>query len=483
MAIRKFEAGRIITLDLDHYIGTEGTIFYDEFTAEMRLSDGVTPGGIPIYNGGGGGGAGPRGPSGPSGPSGARGAQGNSGPSGPSGAKGPQGPSGPIGPSGAQGNPGARGADGVTGPTGASGPSGTRGADGVTGPSGPGGASGPSGTRGLDGATGPSGADGVTGPTGASGPSGTRGLDGATGPSGPSGAKGDPGANAETFVGDVPPITATTGTMWWDTVSGRTYIYYNNGWEDANPSLPGPTGPSGAQGEIGPTGPSGAQGEIGPTGPSGADGVTGPSGADGVTGPSGAKGDTGPTGPSGASNIIVSDTAPLDQTVGSVWYDTVSGRTYIYYEGTWVDTNPGTIGPIGPTGAQGSTGPTGARGDTGTIAVSTTSTDVISPVTDLRFDPDSGFTLQNPGTGVAKVSIATATSSTLGVIKAGNYVSVTNSGVLNVSKGAGINKVVDISDVNSTTLDNGALLVYNAGANRWDTTINLVSEVVDGGEF
>ena len=195
MAIRKFEAGRIITLDLDHYIGTEGTIFYDEFTAEMRLSDGVTPGGIPIYNGGGGGGAGPRGPSGPSGPSGARGAQGNSGPSGPSGAKGPQGPSGPIGPSGAQGNPGARGADGVTGPTGASGPSGTRGADGVTGPSGPGGASGPSGTRGLDGATGPSGADGVTGPTGASGPSGTRGLDGATGPSGPSGAKGDPGAN------------------------------------------------------------------------------------------------------------------------------------------------------------------------------------------------------------------------------------------------------------------------------------------------
>ena len=453
MAIRKFEAGRIITLDLDHYIGTEGTIFYDEFTAEMRLSDGVTPGGIPIYNGGGGGGAGPRGPSGPSGPSGARGAQGNSGPSGPSGAKGPQGPSGPIGPSGAQGNPGARGADGVTGPS---------------------------------------------GPGGASGPSGTRGLDGATGPSGPSGAKGDPGANAETFVGDVPPITATTGTMWWDTVSGRTYIYYNNGWEDANPSLPGPTGPSGAdgvngpqgptgpsgaQGEIGPTGPSGADGVNGPQGPSGADGVTGPSGADGVTGPSGAKGDTGPTGPSGASNIIVSDTAPLDQTVGSVWYDTVSGRTYIYYEGTWVDTNPGTIGPIGPTGAQGSTGPTGARGDTGTIAVSTTSTDVISPVTDLRFDPDSGFTLQNPGTGVAKVSIATATSSTLGVIKAGNYVSVTNSGVLNVSKGAGINKVVDISDVNSTTLDNGALLVYNAGANRWDTTINLVSEVVDGGEF
>jgi hypothetical protein len=392
---------------------------------------------------------------------------------------------GPTGPSGAQGTAGPQGSTGPSGAQGEIGPSGPSGVDGVSGPTGPSGAQGeigPSGVDGVSGPTGPSGAQGEIGPSGADGVSGPSGAKGDTGPTGPSGA-------SNIIVSDTAPLDQAVGSVWYDTVSGRTYIYYEGTWVDTNPGTIGPIGPTGAQGNTGPTGPSGppgptgAQGETGPTGPSGAQGEIGPSGADGPTGPSGAQGEIGPSGPSGTANIIVSDTAPTSPITGLVWYDTVSGRTYIYYEGTWVDTNPGTIGPIGPSGAQGNTGPTGARGNTGTIAVSTTSTDVISPVTDLRFNPDSGFTLQNPGTGVAKVSIATATSSTLGVIKAGNYVSVTNSGVLNVSKGAGINKVVDISDVNSTTLDNGALLVYNAGANRWDTTINLVSEVVDGGEF
>jgi hypothetical protein len=37
------------------YIGEEGRIFYHEDTGELRISDGVTPGGLPIYFGGSGG--------------------------------------------------------------------------------------------------------------------------------------------------------------------------------------------------------------------------------------------------------------------------------------------------------------------------------------------------------------------------------------------------------------------------------------------
>ena len=47
MAIRKLKAGQQ-TYDADTYIGTYGTIFYDEDNGRMRISDGVTPGGQPL---------------------------------------------------------------------------------------------------------------------------------------------------------------------------------------------------------------------------------------------------------------------------------------------------------------------------------------------------------------------------------------------------------------------------------------------------
>lgn len=53
MPIKKIEAGRVITQTIDTFIGIEGTIFYDEQTGELRLSDGVTPGGVPLAGGGG----------------------------------------------------------------------------------------------------------------------------------------------------------------------------------------------------------------------------------------------------------------------------------------------------------------------------------------------------------------------------------------------------------------------------------------------
>lgn len=49
--------------------------------------------------------------------------------------------------------------------------------------------------------------------------------------------------------------------------------------------------------------------------------------------------------------------------------------------------------------------------------------------------------------------------------------------------GTQINKVIDIPDVNSTTLPNGALLVYNQGATRWDTRNTLTQQDIDAGEF
>lgn len=38
--------------------------------------------------------------------------------------------------------------------------------------------------------------------------------------------------------------------------------------------------------------------------------------------------------------VTVGTTAPTNPSVGKLWYDTTSGRMYIFYDGNWVDTNP-----------------------------------------------------------------------------------------------------------------------------------------------
>ena len=65
------------------------------------------------------------------------------------------------------------------------------------------------------------------------------------------------GGNSEVYIDSNPPSTDTTGTFWWDSISGRTFVYYNGGWEDASPPSPGVEGPQGPLGPSGPIGPSG----------------------------------------------------------------------------------------------------------------------------------------------------------------------------------------------------------------------------------
>jgi hypothetical protein len=85
------------------------------------------------------------------------------------------------------------------------------------------------------------------------------------------------------------------------------------------------------------------------------------------------------------------------------------------------------------------------------------------------------------------ISVPVATTSALGVVKAGTNVNIDEFGSISVSKGAGINTVKDIPDVNSTAggaaLNDGALLIYNASSERWDTVQSLRSNEMDGGFF
>ena len=376
--IRKIKAG-LVKVDINDFIGEEGTIFYDVETGELRLSDGVTPGGIPISGGGGGGGyvlptasATVKG--------GIRvGANLTINPT-----------TGVLSANAAPLSVGIVDAGNnltynvanvsairfdsdsgfdvteigtgivkvamnstfkyweVDGQTtleavgldtvkfvGASGITITT--DATTDPkriifSGTGGPIGATGPRGATGF----GATGATGPAGATGPQGTQGV---TGPTGPAGTDGRVGATGATGVG----------------TAGAT----------------GVAGPIGPTGDIGSTGSTGFTGATGITGPVGATGI----GATGVTGP------TGPQGPQGTSIKIVGSVAdnislpgyPSSYTgdAGDCYITNDTGHLWIWDGSTWIDggniTGPqGATGATGSVGFQGATGFTGATGEVGT---------------------------------------------------------------------------------------------------------------------
>lgn len=50
-----------------------------------------------------------------------------------------------------------------------------------------------------------------------------------------------------------------------------------------------------------------------------------------------------------AGGATIGSTPPVPPYDGLLWYDTVSGRTYVYYDASWVDANPKTsLGPVVP---------------------------------------------------------------------------------------------------------------------------------------
>jgi hypothetical protein len=90
--------------------------------------------------------------------------------------------------------------------------------------------------------------------------------------------------------------------------------------------------------------------------------ITGPTGP---TGPEGNFTVTGPTAPTGA-------TGPIE---GDVWFNSESGRTFVYYDSFWVESSSAVVGAQGATGPAGpatfvqssTTGPTTGDGSDGDL--------------------------------------------------------------------------------------------------------------------
>jgi hypothetical protein len=68
---------------------------------------------------------------------------------------------------------------------------------------------------------------------------------------------------------------------------------------------------------------------------------------------------------SGAGGVTIATSAPTGVEAGTIWFDSNTGISYVYYDSTWVELAPAVQGPKGDKGDTGDTGATGATGATG----------------------------------------------------------------------------------------------------------------------
>lgn len=211
---------------------------------------------------------------------------------------------------------------------------GADGPQGATGATGPQGETGPQGIQGIQGEAGPAGADGATGPQGIQGIQGIQGETGAQGPQGIQGETGPQGIQGET--GAVGP-TGATGITWQGTWDSNTdyvnndAVYYNNSSWFAS----GDPGVGDVPSEVSAYWfPLALQGATGATGPQGETGATGAAGADGADGADG--------------SYYVSDNKPSSPIAGDIWFNSATGKSYIYYtdadNSQWVEITSNTMG-------------------------------------------------------------------------------------------------------------------------------------------
>lgn len=149
-----------------------------------------------------------------------------------------------------------------------------------------------------------------------------------------SGEGSTPTINSGVTVSDNAPSSPTAGQVWYESDTGKTFVYYDSFWVETVGSI-------GGSGATGATGAQGIQGEVGATGATGATGAAGAQGIQGETGATGSQGIQGATGATGSAGAT-----------GSQGIQGATGST-------------GAAGATGATGAQGIQGVQGIQGDTG----------------------------------------------------------------------------------------------------------------------
>jgi collagen type VII alpha len=363
---RKVSAG-LVKEDITEFVGEVGNIFFNIDTGELRISDGVTPGGLEIYLNGS-----QRGFTGSVGPAGEQGYRGYIGFTGSKGDKGDPGPPG----SGGGGGTGD-GYTGSVGYTGSKGDKGDPGQDGASTDKGYTGSVGYVGSVGYTGSVGSGyvGSVGYTGSKGDKGDNGSVGYAGSVGYTGSKGDKGDPGSQgvsinflgAVNTVGDLSGSGNTQGDAHIVRADGNLYVWNGSVWTDVG-DIVGFTGSKGDTGYVGSSGAAvdkgytGSKGDTGSVGYSGSAGYTGS--ASTIQGPTGYVGSVGYSGSAGYTGSASTIQGPIGY-AGSVGYTGSASAGYV--------------------GSQGIVGYVGSRGFSTSISILDENAQITSAASSINF--------------------------------------------------------------------------------------------------
>jgi len=226
-------------------------------------------------------------------------------------------------------------------------------------------------------------------------------------------------ATSSVILSDTPPLDPTVGTLWYDTISGRLYTWFDNSWIDASPQTEYVlnTATTSILGGI----------KVGQNLSINLDGTL------------------------NARSVVSSDIAPANPNPNVLWYDTVSGRLYTWFDNSWIDTSPtvtyvlttatsNLLGGI-KVGRNLSIGADGTLSANANVVLSDTAPTGPDSNT-LWYDTVSGrmyVWFDNSwidASPTVTYVLTTATSSVLGGIKVGKELSISNTGTLNLDLSA-----------------------------------------------
>lgn len=154
---------------------------------------------------------------------------------------------------------------------------------------------------------------------------------------------------------------------------------------------------------------------------------------------------------SSGSGITVSETPPASPSAGNLWYESDTGKTFIYYDSYWVETS-------GADGSQGTTGLTGPEGGSTTL---TTKGDILAR--------NSSEIVRLPvGTNGKVLTANSSTAIGLEWVTPAVYATVANLSTLS-------NTVTDISG-NASTLSN-TVTTLSANVSTLSNTVTLKANI------
>ena len=164
--------------------------------------------------------------------------------------------------------------------------------------------------------------------------------------------------------------------------------------------------------------------------------------------------------------VVSQETAPTSPSEGDLWFDTVEGLLYVYYDDgndspQWVSSSTGSVGPQGEDGAVGATGPQGEDGAVGATG------------------PNGN--IDGVGDSVTGTANFTNSDNNINLTGIGNLGGLTEAGdVIQVTGSTGNNKLYTVefrSGVNDVIVNEA-----HAADDSWDTVpYSELDEVIESG--